>query len=201
MAVGAKGQQAPQTQVKPNDRSVCTPSTEERTVISSALAAVSDKPVFAEDFEIARGVVTLRDAPASRFVRLRREFNSQSSLLTVQYSMSTDENATIELLVFRLRDPKEFHEVLMEDRVSAGSASPLSVVARDTPVTRIRIERLGKNSVSLSRCTESDQSSYEEIFKRASEIMAQYRAALGLRTTFRSDIVWLSGANKSAPSR
>jgi len=32
-------------------------------------------------------------------------------LLTAQYSMSTDTTITIEILVLRLRDPKEFLEV------------------------------------------------------------------------------------------
>jgi hypothetical protein len=37
------------------------------------------------------------------------------------------------------------------------------------------------------------------MFHQASDIMAQYRAALGLRTAFRSDIAWLSPPPKAAP--
>jgi hypothetical protein len=43
-----------------------------------------------------------------------------------------------------------------------------------------------------------DQSAYEPVFRQASEIMAQYRAALGLRSAFRSDIAWLNADAKPA---
>jgi hypothetical protein len=73
----------------------------------------------------------------------------------------------------------------------------------DTPINRIKIERFSKNSVGLTRCPEAEQGAYEPIFKQASEIMARYRAALGLRTAFRSDIAWLgsgSTAKHEGPS-
>jgi hypothetical protein len=60
------------------------------------------------------------------------------------------------------------------------------------------VERLNKGSAVLTRCEEADQSAYEPVFHQASEIMAQYRAALGLRNTFRSDIAWLNPAPKPA---
>jgi hypothetical protein len=181
-----------QPQVRLNYLNVCTPSAEEQAVIKDALAAVPGKPSFIQDFEVSRGIATLKDAPASRFVRVRREYSAESPLLTAQYSMSTDENSTVELLVLRRRDPKEFHEVVIEDRVSAGAAAPLAIVATDTPVTRIRVERLSKSSVGLSRCEGANQGAYEALFRQASDIMAQYRQALGLRGAFRSDIAWLS---------
>jgi hypothetical protein len=131
-------------------------------------------------------------------VRLRRDF-TEGVLMTAQYSISTDEKTTVETLVLRLRDPKEFHEISFEDRVSSEAASPGSVLAADTPAARIRIERLGKNSITLSRCEGADQSAYDPLFKQASAIMASYRSALGLRSSFRSDIAWLSGPAKSAP--
>ncbi len=191
-------QPASKPQVRVNYLNVCSPSAEEQAVLKNALAAVPDKPAFTGDFEIARGRATLKDAPASKFVRLRREFGPESPLLTAQYSMSLDENSTVEVLVFRQRDPKNFHEIAIEDRISAGAASPLSLLSVDTPAVRIRIERLSKSSVVLSRCPDGDQSDYEPIFKQASEIMAHYRAALGLRSTFRSDIAWLAGPAKAA---
>ncbi|HET9839100.1 MAG TPA: hypothetical protein VFR84_12750, partial [Candidatus Angelobacter sp.] len=80
----------------------------------------------------------------------------------------------------------------IEDRVSSASATPAAVLSVDTPVSRVRIERLGKNAAGLTRCQEIDQSAYDPVFLRASEIMAQYRAAMGLRTVFRSDIAWLN---------
>ncbi len=195
-------QQPEEPKVKINVLNVCTPSAEEQAVLKSALARVSGNPAFAEDFEISRGRASLKDSPAAKFVRLRRDFATPSPMMTAQYSMSMDEKTTIETLVLRMRDPKEFHEISVEDRVSAGAASPLSVVATDTPAARIRIERLGKNSVVLARCETADQNVYEPLFQQASDLMAKYRAALGLRTTFRADIAWLSvpakGSSESA---
>jgi hypothetical protein len=190
-----------QPQVKLNYLNVCTPSAEEQAVLKSALSQVSGNPAFAEDFEISRGRATLKDAPSSRFVRLRRDFASQSSLMTVQYSMSTDSQSTIETLVLRMRDPREFHELSIEDRVSANAASPMSVVATDTPAARIRVERLGKSSVVLARCDGADQSVYELLFKQASDLTARYRGALGLRTAFRPDIAWLGRKSENPAGR
>lgn len=194
-------QQAPpseQPQVKVNVLNVCMPSQEELAVIKNALDKVPGKPTFISDFEITRGRATLKDALASKFVRLRREFPAETQFLTAQYSMSADAASTVELLVFREREAKEFHEIAMEDSVSAAAASPASVVTLDTPVNRIKIERFTKNSVGLTRCPDTDQAKYEPIFKQASEIMARYRAALGLRTAFRSDIAWLGNPAQHA---
>jgi len=199
LPVAAMAQQQPgsQPQIKLNYLNVCTPSADEQAVLKGALSLVSGAPAFAEDFEISRGRATLKDAPPSKFVRLRRDFASQSSMMTAQYSMSIDEKTTIETLVLRMRDPKEFHEISFEDRVSASAASPLTVVATDTPAARIRVERLGKSSVVLARCDGADQSVYEPFFKQASDLMARYRGALGVRTAFRPDIAWLGGTGKS----
>lgn len=181
-----------QPKVKLNVLNVCTPSSDEQATLKNALTRVSGNPAFADDFEISRGRASLKDAPSSKFVRLRRDFASQSPMMTAQYSMSIDEKTMIETLVLRMRDPKEFHELSIEDRVSAGAASPLSLVSTDTPAARIRIERLGKSSVVLTRCEGADQSVYEPLFKQASDLMARYRAGLGLRTAFRADIAWLA---------
>jgi hypothetical protein len=122
----------------------------------------------------------------------------ESPMLTAQYSMSKDEDNAVETLVLRTRDPKEFHELSFEDRVSAGAASPVSLLTVDTPVSRIRLERLSKSSIVLARCEGGDQSAYEPLFRQASEIMSQYRKALELGTTLHSDIVWLTGSAKPA---
>lgn len=185
-------------QVKVNYLNVCTPGTEEQAILKGALAAVQAKPAFSADFEISRGRTTLKDAPEAKYVRLRRDFAAESPLLTAQYSMSTDTTNTIEILVLRPRDPKDFLEVVMENRVSAGAAAPLAVLQSDTPTSRVRIERLNKSSAVLTRCQEVDQSDYEPVFHQASDIMAQYRAALGLRNAFRSDIAWLNPVAKPA---
>ncbi len=200
LALTAGAQQAPKkdtTQGKPQVRvnylNVCTPSDEEQAVLKGVLDRISARPSFADDFEISRGRTTLKDAPSSRYVRLRRDFPAQSTWMTAQYSMATDANATIEILVLRPRDPKEFLQVEMEDSVSSAAAPPLTVLASDTPPVRMRIERLSKGAVALSRCEGADQSAYEPVFKQMANIMAQYRAALGMRTIFRSDIAWLGG--------
>jgi hypothetical protein len=193
-------QQPDQPKIKLNYLNVCTPSAEEQAALKSALSRTSGNPAFAEDFEISRGRATVKDEPPAKFVRLRRDFAAQSPMMTAQYSMSSDVETTIETLVLRMRDTKEFYEISMEDRVSAGAASPLSVVATDTPAARIRIERLGKSSIVLARCQGADQSVYEPLFKQASDLMAHYRGAMGLRTAFRTDIGWLGNSVKSGMS-
>jgi len=193
-------QPAGEPKIKVHYLNVCAPSEEEQGLIRSALAKIPLKPEFAEDFEIARGRATVKDSPPSKFVRLRRDFAGQSALMLAQYSMSTDEKATTEIFVARARDTKDFLEVSIEDHVSSGAASPVTVVATDTPAERVRLERLGKGSIVLSRCEGADQSTYEPLFHQASEIMAAYRKALGLRGTFRTDIAWLAaGHPESAP--
>src|SRR6266571_1770082 len=112
-------------QVKVNYLNVCTPGTEEQAIIKSALAAVQPKPVFSADFEISRGRTSLKDAPDAKYVRLRRDFAAEAPLLTAQYSMSTDTTNTIEILVLRARDPRDFLQVVLENRVTAGAATPL----------------------------------------------------------------------------
>jgi hypothetical protein len=205
LAIAATGQQQEpkqdQPQVRLNYLNVCTPSPEEQAVLKSALSRISSKPAFSQDFEISRGRTTLQDAPDSRFVRLRRDFAAESPWMTAQYSMSTDPRNTIETLVLRLRDAKDFHEISMEDRVSTEAASPVTVLAADTPPVRVRIERLGKGAVALARCKDVDQSAYEPLFKQAAEIMARYRGALGMRSAFRSDIEWLGRQGKPAKPR
>jgi hypothetical protein len=191
-------------QVKVNYLNVCTPGTDEEAIIKSALAAVQPKPAFSADFELSRGRTSLKDAPDAKYVRLRLDFAAESPLLTAQYSMSADTTNTVEILVLRPRDPKDFLQVVMEDRMSASAAKPLSLLQVDTPTSRVRIERLNKSSAVLTRCPDVDQSAYEPVFHQASEIMAHYRAALGLRTAFRSDIAWLNADTKApapAPKR
>src|SRR5215467_16046139 len=101
-------------QVKVNYLNVCAPSTEEETIIKGALAAIQPKPVFSTDFEISRGRTSLKDAPDAKYVRLRRDFAAEAPLLTAQYSMSTGATNTIEILVLRARDPKDFLQVVLE---------------------------------------------------------------------------------------
>lgn len=187
------GQPQPgQPQVKVHYLNVCAPPAEDQAELKAALAKVSARPAFSRDFEISRGRLTMQDSPDSKFVRLRRDMAPESPLLTAQYSMSADPANTIETLVLRMRDPKQFHELSLEDRVSTVAAAPSAVLSVDTPVSRIRLERFSKNSIVLARCADADQSAYEQFFREASQIMAQYRKALALRNAFRSDIAWLN---------
>lgn len=197
---GAPAQQSEgQPQIKLNYINACTPSPEEQAALKSAMTKVSVTPAFADDFEVSHGRTTLKNALPSKYVRLRRDFAAQSPMMTAQYSMSLDEELTIETLVLRMRDPKDFLEISFEARVGAAAASPVSVVATDTPATHIRIERMGKGSLALARCPGADQSVYEPLFKQGSELMARYRGALGLRTEFRPDIAWLGGKSEGQP--
>jgi hypothetical protein len=190
--------QQPEPQVKLNYLNVCTPSADEQAQMKAALAKIQIKAAFSRDFEVSRGQATLQDAPDARFVRFRRDMVSESPLLAAQYSMSSDSKSIVETLVLRLRDPKDFHEVSLEDRVTAGAMAPSSLLTVDTPVSRIRVERLGKSSLVLARCQDSDQSAYEAVFRQAGEIMSQYRKAMDLGTVIRSDVAWLSSAGKSS---
>ena len=58
----------------------------------------------------------------------------------------------VETLVLHVRDPKDLIQISMEDSASAiGNAA--AMVAANTPASRIRLERFGKSSVALARCT------------------------------------------------
>jgi hypothetical protein len=193
--------QAGEPPVKLNYLNVCTPSAEEQAEIKKAFARVQARPVFSRDFEVSRGRAVVKDAPDAKFVRLRRDLAAESALLAAQYSMSTDEDSTIETMVLRLRDPKDFHELSLEDRVSSSAASPVSLLGVETPVSRIRLERLGKRSIVLARCEGGGQEAYEPLFRQASEIMDLYRRALDLSGMLHADAAWLSSAKSDGASR
>jgi hypothetical protein len=193
-----------QPQVKLNYLNVCTPSGEDQAEIKTAFAKVSTKPEFSRDYEISRGRTTVENAPESRFVRLRRDFAAGSPLLTAQYSLSVDAQNTVETLVLRMRDPKEFHEIALEDRVSSGVVRPSALLGIQTPVSHIQLERFTKGSIVLARCPNADQSAYDPLFRQATDIMTEYRTALGVRSAaFRSDMNWLNAdqtAKKPKPA-
>ena len=113
----------------------------------------------------------------------------------------------IETLVMHARDPKEVVQLSIEDTASAVT-SPASMLATNTPVDRIKVERFGKPSVVLARCTGSeggpapDQSAYEPLFRHASSIMGQYRAILGARRIVPEELskVVTSGGTRGKPA-
>lgn len=193
----ANPQQPP---VKVNVINVCTPAADEQKELSSALAKVPQKPAFAKDFEVARGHSTLDEntpvpgmeklpagaITAADWVRVRREFPNAAFFSNVQYSFSQDSKNMVETLVLRVRDPKDLMQISIEDSASA-VVSAASMLSASTPISRVKLERFGKASVVLAKCSgvegnpETDQSAYEPIFHAASGIMERYRDALGAR--------------------
>lgn len=213
---------ANQPQVKVNILNVCAPSAEEQKEIASALAHIPKQPLFSDDFEISHGRSTLAEAPnflkpgsgtqvsdtpsVATYVRIRREFAVQALFSSVQYSFSNDTENMIETLVLHVRDPKDLIQVSMEDSASAiGSAE--NMVAANTPVNRIRLERFGKSSVALARCSASengpapDQSTYEPLFHSASEVLANYRRLLGAKSTVPAELAQIPGAGPKAAAK
>jgi len=193
---------AQQPPVKVNVINVCAPTADEQKELSSALAKVPGKPAFAADFEVARGRSTLDQSTpipgmpplppgavaAADWVRVRREFPSATLFSNVQYSFSVDSKNMVETLVLRVREPKpnDLMEVSIEDSASS-VVSATAMLSSSTPVSRVKLERFGKSSVVLARCSgeegnpATDQSAYEPIFRTASSIMERYRDALGAR--------------------
>lgn len=210
---------SPQPQVKVNMLNVCTPSAEEQKEIASALARVPKQPLFGPDFEISHGVSTLAEAPnflqpghntqvsdepsVARYVRIRREFAVQALFSSVQYSFSDDGENMIETLVLHVRDPKDLIQVSLEDSASAISSAE-TMVAANTPASRVRLERFGKSSVALARCPGSgngpppDQSAYEPLFRSASDVLANYRGLLGARHAVPAELAQIPTAQKAA---
>lgn len=203
--------------VKVNVLNVCTPSADEQKELSSALARVPGKPAFGSDYEVARGRTTLdqnsaipgmQPLPAGTsstadWVRVRHEFSESTAFSNAQYSFSVDSKNMVETLVFRVRDPKDLMEVSIEDSASSvtSAAAMLSV---DTPVSRIKLERFGKSSVVLARCSGADggpgpdQSAYAPIFQSATSIMSRYRTALGVRRMVPQELARMGAGTATA---
>lgn len=227
-------QQAPenapssQPQVKVNVLNVCTPSAEEQKEIAAALARVPKQPLFATDFEISRGRSTLTDLPSfmpagtsahvsgepsvASYVRIRREFSVQAMFASVQYSFSDDGQNMVETLVLHVRDPKDLIQVSLEDSASS-VASAADMLAANSPASRVRLERFGKSSIALARCSATengpapDQTAYEPLFRTASDVLANYRTLLGVKTIVPEELSKTGGrarpkaTSKSKPAK
>jgi hypothetical protein len=213
---------AQQPPVKVNVLNVCTPSAEDQKEIAAALALVPKRPAFSSDFEVARGRSSLTEAPGflqagasaqmsgepsvASFVRVRRELGTQSTFSTVQYSFSDDGKMMVETLVWHVRDPKELIQFSIEDD-AASVTSAATMLASATPASRIKLERFGKSSVVLARCTASesghppDQSAYEPLFASASSIMTNYRSVLGARQMVPAELARVAGTGASKASK
>lgn len=207
-----------QPQVKVNMLNVCTPSAEEQKEIASALARVPKQPLFGSDFEVSRGRSTLSDMPGflqpgqgghvagepsvASYVRVRREFSVQALFASVQYSFSNDGTNMVETLVLHVRDPKDLIQVSIEDS-AASVTSADAMLNANTPTSRVRLERFGKSSVALARCSAAegsapvDQSAYEPLFRSASEVLWNYRGLLGARFIVPEELAKISGDSRS----
>jgi hypothetical protein len=112
----------------------------------------------------------------------------QALFSTVQYSFSNDGKNMIETLVLHVRDPKDLVQLSIEDSASSVT-SPAAMLAASSPASRIKLERFGKSSVVLARCTAAedgpapDQSAYEPLFASASLVLTNYRTLLNARHT------------------
>ena len=216
--------QQQQPQVKVNVLNVCSPAPDEQKEIASALSRVPRQPLFSSDFEVARGRSTLADSPnflqpgqgaqissassTADWVRIRREFSVQALFSSAQYSFSTDGKTMTEVLVLRVRDPKDLLQLSIEDSASAVT-SPAAMLSTSTPATHVKLERFGNSSVVLARCAGAegepppDQSAYEPLFQNASAIMSNYRGLLAARTTVPDELGRMAApkaAPKAAPS-
>jgi len=218
VVAAASAQQPP---VKVNVINVCAPAADEQKELSSALAKVPGKPLFSKDYEVSRGHSTLDPSTpipgmqplppgaisAADWVRIRREFPDAALFSNVQYSFSVDAKNMVETLVLRVRDPKDLMQISIEDSASA-VASATAMLSTSTPVSRVKLERFGKASVALARCSggeggpATDQSAYEPIFHAASSIMERYRDVLGARKMIPQELARLGvgTATKQAAS-
>jgi hypothetical protein len=212
-----------QPKVKVNMLNVCSPAPQEQKEIASALARIPKQPLFSADFEVDRGRSTLEqspnflqpgsggqaspDAPTADWVRIRHEFAVQAMFSSVQYSFSRDSQNMVETVVFHVRDPKDLMELSIEDS-AASVTSPTDMLATTTPATHIKLDRFGKSSVVLARCSASengpapDQSAYEPLFSSATSIVENYRGLLHASHVVPEEMAQLSGASvpKSAPA-
>jgi hypothetical protein len=196
-----------QTKIQVNFLNSCRPAQADLEEMGQALALVKERPGFAADFEISRGVTTLTEAEAraagapegsagspSRWVRIRKEFPDKAPLTDAQYSLSVEGDSASETLALHLRESKEVLQILISDSVT-GSA--VQVVKANTPPDRIRIERFGKASIVLARCGAIDQSAYEPLFRAADGIMEQYRTAMAVRTVVPAELAQLPRGKES----
>ena len=218
----APASQQQQPQVKVNVLNVCTPSPDEQKEIASALAEIPRKPAFSADFEVDRGrsVLDPRANPlamagsgaintdttaAADFVRIRHDL-AGTTYLNVQYSFSRDSHQMVETLVFRVRDPKDLLQVSIEDSASSVT-SVITMLSATTPTSRIKLERFGKSSVVLARCSASsegtppDQSAFEPLFSSASTLLSSYRALLGARRLIPEELARIGGSPAPAVLR
>jgi hypothetical protein len=220
----AAQQPAAQPKVKVNMLNVCTPSADEQKEIAAALAKVPKQPLFGTDFEVDRGQTSLDqpvgflqpaantqispDRDTAAWVRIRHEFSVQALFSTVQYSFSQDARNMVETVMFRVREPKDLLQLTIEDSASSVTL-PEAMLATSTPVSRVKLERFGKSSIVLSRCTATegnpapDQSALEPLFQSASGLVSNYRRLLAAQQIVPDELakVTATGARHKAAAK
>jgi hypothetical protein len=213
---------SPKPQVKVNVLNVCAPSADEQKEIAAALSRIPAKPSFGKDFEVDRGrsvldpsanplmaagtaVPMTAETASADFVRIRHDFAGQAFFSTVQYSFSRDRQQMVETLVFRAREPKDLLQISIEDSASSVTTAAVMLGA-ETPANRIRLERFGKSSVVLARCTGEgdspapDQSAYAPLFSSASAVLTNYRGVLRAKTRVPAELMLVTGDGGSKPA-
>jgi hypothetical protein len=198
---------APQTKIQVNFLNSCRPAQGDLEEMGRALARVKQRPLFAADFEVSRGLTTLTEAEAraagapagsgntvSTYVRIRKEFPENAVLTDAQYSLSVEGNSASEVLALHMRDSREVLQILISDSVVGSAAQAVKV---DTPPDRIRVERFGKASIVLARCGAVDQSAFEPLFQTAANILEEYRAAMAVKRVVPSELAQLPGHKES----
>jgi hypothetical protein len=164
--------------VKVNVLNVCAPTDAEQKELSTALASVPRRPQFSADFEVARGHSSLEGSSAD-WVHIRRDF-AGGPFSVGQFIFSSDAQVSRETVVLVSKEARGVTQIALEDEATA-PVTASALLATNTPVNRISLERFGKAHLVLARCPEGDQSRYEPLFGTASEIMAAYRTASGAR--------------------
>jgi hypothetical protein len=73
------------------------------------------------------------------------------------------------------------------------------MLGSNSPATRVRLERFGKPSVALARCTAAeggptpDQTAYEPLFRGASDVLANYRRLLAVSIVVPEELAKIRG--------
>lgn len=199
----ASAQQPKQTPpLRVNILNVCSPSEEEQKEITTALGRIPRQNKFSMDYEVARGHTAV-EGPGSDWIRIRRDFGADSAWTAAQFLYSTSSAGVREVVVLFSREAKGVTQVALEDRVTTPAAAA-TVLAANTPVSRISLERFEKPHLVLARCPDVNQAALEPLFRTASDIMTLYRGRLDARQIVPGELGRLrvpAEGNRSAPRR
>src|SRR3569832_2268515 len=160
-AAGSAQQTTPSNQnppVKVSVLNVCTPTEPEQREMAAALATIPRQPRFSSDFEVARGHSTVENV-ASDWVRIRHDF-AGGPFGVGQFLFTSDSQTSTETVVLVSKEAKGVTQIALEDKATA-PVTAASLLATNTPVTRISLKRFRKPHLVLARCPEGEQARYE----------------------------------------